>query len=66
MTEQTEHNHVLKIQTMIDRGELPADPRSVLSVTACHDDACGLFSGGFCNCDPDIRLRWSQSAASRN
>ena len=62
----TEHNHITKLMKMIRAGELPIEPGIAHAVDVLHDDDCGIFDGGRCNCDPDIRLRWMQVAASRN
>lgn len=32
-------------------------PPGTLSVaTVAHDDGCGIWAGGVCDCDPDIRI----------
>jgi hypothetical protein len=31
-----------------------------------HDNWCQHFQGRACNCDPDIRVTWSQPAAAQN
>ena len=55
----TFHNHVWKMAAMHRAGLLPQTP-TAHQVTVEHDDWCDLLSGrGYCNCDPDIRLRWS-------
>jgi hypothetical protein len=28
-------------------------------ITVYHDDECGIFEGRRCDCDPDIKLRFS-------
>ncbi len=61
-----QHNHVNKIKVLIRKGVLRAEPGSIQSIEVAHDDDCGIFNGGLCNCDPDVRLRWSQSARARN
>ena len=35
-------------------------------ITVYHDDWCGIYQDKRCNCDPDIRLAWSQPDAARN
>ena len=48
-------------------GETEADHDQLLDfVEAAQLDWCGFFASGRCNCDPDIRLRWSQPAAAQN
>ena len=57
------HNHVRKMISMHRAGLLPQTP-TAHQVTVEHDDWCDLLSGrGYCNCDPDIRLRWSYPQA---
>ena len=59
------HNYLRKIQFMWRTGALP---RSVgyHQIRVAYDDWCGVFQGARCNCDPDIRLQWSQTAAAQN
>ena len=28
----------------------------IFPVNIAHDDWCAIYSGGYCNCDPDIEL----------
>jgi hypothetical protein len=33
-------------------------PRGRLTeVDIYHDDWCGIYHGGYCNCDPELKLR---------
>ena len=46
---------------------LGALPR--VGLTSCvvyHDAWCAHFRGGACNCDPDVRVKWTQPDASKN
>lgn len=33
----------------------PPVPGTFLEIGTFHDDWCGVFKGGRCNCDPDVR-----------
>ena len=61
-----QHNHILKILRLAEEGALRAEPGSVQSIEVAHDDDCKIFDGGLCNCDPEVRLKWSQPAGARN
>ena len=45
-------NYVKKVLPIIAHLELK--PGSVVEWTTYHDDWCGFFRGGRCNCDPDL------------
>jgi hypothetical protein len=51
----TKHNYVKKFMKLVRKGKIPAGSLSV--VDFYHDDRCGIFSGNYCNCDPDYTLR---------
>lgn len=52
------HNHVKKLTALAAAGKLTAAPGTVLDVEVLHDDGCALLAyNGFCDCDPDIRVR---------
>jgi hypothetical protein len=44
-----------KLIEMHARGETPSVGLS--DVDIAHDDWCAVYTGGYCNCDPDIRVR---------
>ena len=50
-----QHNYMKKLMDMQARGELP--PGGLSDVDVAHDDWCGVYTGSYCNCDPDITLR---------
>jgi hypothetical protein len=63
------HNHVRKILSLARLGKLPVQPGDLSVVDVHHDDWCAFYgSNGHkrCNCDPDIRLRWTHPTAARN
>jgi hypothetical protein len=35
-------------------------------VSVAHDDWRGICQGARCNCNPDIRLQWSQPTAAQH
>jgi hypothetical protein len=54
-----------------ERAETPrpgALPRAVgvHHVSVAHDDWRGICQGARCNCNPDIRLQWSQPTAAQH
>jgi hypothetical protein len=57
------HNHIRKLAWMRAQGRLPD---GVHGVEVSHDDWCGVWTERYCNCDPDVRVRWSQPAGARN
>jgi hypothetical protein len=55
MQDPTKHNYYKKLIQMFQQGKLPT--ASVSDVDIAHDDWCAIYSGGYCDCDPDIRIR---------
>jgi len=53
-TPLSEHNYLRKVLAMQRAGLFPA--AGVASVRISHDDWCGIFTGGACNCEPLIRV----------
>lgn len=52
------HNHARKMAKMIAEGKIPnMPPGTIRHLDIFHDDWCKVFSGGYCNCDPDIVYR---------
>ena len=51
-----QHNHRLKIDRLVAAGRIAVTRGSANQLDVVHDDWCAIFDGGFCNCDPDIRL----------
>jgi len=56
-------NYVRKLQYLWRVGAIPRDVGLHL-VDVAHDDWCGIFQQQRCNCDPDIRLKWSLADAN--
>ena len=55
MKKRRQHNYIDKLLAMKARGELPTSGVSELDIV--HDNKCRFHRGGYCNCDPDIRVR---------
>jgi hypothetical protein len=55
--EPEKHNYMRKLMKMIEKGELPHTARTANDVDVYHDDWCAVLGGGYCDCDPDIRVR---------
>jgi hypothetical protein len=60
------HNHVRKLLYLQRVGAIQAKPGDMSKVDVAHDDWCHIWDGGYCQCDPDVTLKWSQLAAARN
>lgn len=50
----TEHNYLAKV---LEIGLAIAPGSPLRDIDVKHDEWCDVFHGGFCNCDPDVRLR---------
>ena len=48
-------NYYRKLLDLVEQGKVPVG--RVREVDVCHDDWCRIYRGGYCNCDPEIRLR---------
>jgi hypothetical protein len=55
MVDPRKHNYWPKLVELVEQGKVP--PGSVNEVDICHDDWCRIYRGGYCNCEPEIRLR---------
>jgi hypothetical protein len=56
-------NYVRKLHYLYRIGALPRHV-GLHMVDVAHDDWCGIFEGQRCDCDPDIRLKYSLSGAN--
>ena len=52
------HNYEAKLLQMWAIGALPRTA-GYHQISVWHDDECGVFVGKRCNCDPEIKLRFS-------
>jgi hypothetical protein len=55
MIDPRKHNYYKKLMELLEQGKLP--PGRVTDVDICHDDWCRIYRGGYCDCDPEIKLR---------
>ena len=55
MSDKPVHNYQIKLERMHAEGKLPRTV-GVRDINIFHDDWCGIYKGGRCNCDPDIQL----------
>ena len=49
------HNYFPKLMALWEQGKIP--PGQLSSVDIAHHDWCAIHAGGYCDCDPDVRLR---------
>jgi len=49
-----EHNYERKQREMIAAGKIPCEIGHATIIHVSHDDWCGVYDAGRCNCDPDI------------
>lgn len=35
---------------------LHPEPGTVTRISVCHDTWCAIYKGGYCNCNPEIRV----------
>lgn len=48
----TRHNYYAKVAPLL--ATLP--PTGLTEVQILHDDWCAIHKGGYCDCDPDVRV----------
>jgi hypothetical protein len=58
-------NYLRKLLYLRKIGALPHDV-GVHQISVYHNDFCGHWQQQRCNCDPDIKLKWSQPTAAQN
>jgi hypothetical protein len=51
-------NYVTKLHRFYQTGVLPCEV-GLSQLTIAHDNWCGIFQKKRCDCDPDIRLKFS-------
>ena len=56
--DSTKHNYYKKLMELHAQGKIPA--ASLSEVEVAHDDWCGIHNSGYCDCDPDVRVRNEQ------
>lgn len=62
---RSEHNYTRKLRYLLRVGALPLGT-GVYSIDVLHDSWCGIYKARRCNCNPDIKLGWTQPDASKN
>ena len=55
MLDPTKHNYMKELLALQAQGKL--SPGRLSEVDVLHDDWCGIYAGGYCNCRPEIRIR---------
>lgn len=50
---RTRHNYDRKLMRL-PTGKVPCCGLTIVDVV--HDGWCDVFRGGYCNCDPDVRI----------
>jgi hypothetical protein len=50
------HNYVKRLRQLHAEGKLNLSPGEVADLVTLHDDDCGIFEGGYCDCRPEFRL----------
>jgi len=58
------HNYRAKLEAMIRAGRLSLEPGAVYHIDVYHDDDCGVFEGGACDCEPEIVVRAAEQGWS--
>jgi hypothetical protein len=61
MIDPRKHNYYEKLMKLVEESKVP--PGQVTNVDICHDDWCGIYEGGYCNCEPEIKP-WPRPEAS--
>lgn len=56
MKKAKQHNYLKKLIAMRARGKLPITA-GLWDLEVALDNWCRIYKGGYCNCDPDIRVR---------
>jgi hypothetical protein len=57
MLDPRKHNYYRKLLKLYEQGKVPRG--RLADVDIYHDDWCRIYRGGYCNCDPEIKLRRS-------
>ena len=50
----TRHNYHQRMVRLMESGKV--QPGQLAKLEISHDDWCKIFTGGYCNCHPDLRL----------
>ena len=55
MYDPRKHNYYDKVMKLFREGKVPRG--RLTEVDIYHDAWCGINRGGYCNCDPELKLR---------
>ena len=55
MYDPRKHNYFEKLLRFIETHRLT--PAQITEIDVWHDDWCRVYRGGYCNCNPEIKLR---------
>jgi hypothetical protein len=55
MTDPRKHNYYKKLMALVAQAEVARGRLS--DVDIYHDAWCHIYRGGYCNCDPEVKLR---------
>jgi len=55
MTDPRKHNYYKKLMKLVAQGQVPRG--RLADVDIYHDSWCRIYGGGYCNCDPEVKLR---------
>ena len=58
-------NYLKKLHILQQQGVLPVSV-GVHQIEVAHDDWCSHLQGGLCDCEPQIKIRWSVPGAGNN
>ena len=56
------HEYRKRLNAALRKGIV--DKGSVAHASIFHDDWCGIYSGGECNCNPEILIRTNQGVVA--
>ena len=55
MLDPTKYIYYKKILDLYERGRLSGVSLGLVDIY--HDDWCGIYRGGYCDCDPEVELQ---------
>ena len=58
MSNHKRHNYKKVIDQAVTAGKVPMIPGTVAIMHTYHDDWCAFWTGGACNCEPEIELEY--------
>jgi hypothetical protein len=64
MLDPTRHNYWPKLMKLYEEGKIT--PASATMIDICHDDWCRIYKGGYCDCEPEIKIHNAWPDTRRN